>query len=284
MKISYKMLKKIDKRSVGIWFDNLSFLKILFIWLVIILMFGIIYFIFPTQNSYLISSHSYSKIVNFKDCLYFSFITATTTGFGDVIPVGYFKLLTILEVVPGLLILAIVTSKLVSLKQDIILGELYDISFHEKVNRLRSTLLLFRQNIGSLIVDIEDDLLKRSKVNDLEAYIFSFEDTLREIYSLILKPNNYSFVKTIDPIDSEILINSILSSFEKLNEIIIKIDEKNKRWNKKKNSNSINNSIEIANKIMKKMQTSRNILEIALDDKVERLEKITQEISSSLSN
>ncbi len=88
-------------------------------------------------------------INNLPDSIYFSFVTATTTGFGDFLPQGWFKLIVIAEVICGLLLLALVTSKLVSIKQDILLKEIYDMSFYERINRLRSGLLLFRQNLVS---------------------------------------------------------------------------------------------------------------------------------------
>jgi len=69
---------------------------------------------------------------------------------------GFFKLISIFEVVFGLLLLAFVTSKLVSIKQDVILNEIYDISFNERLSMVRSSLLLFRQSLSRMMEKIEE--------------------------------------------------------------------------------------------------------------------------------
>ena len=56
-----------------------------------------------------------------------------------------------IEAVSGLILFGILISKLVSSKQEIILEEVYDMSYEEKMNRLRSGLYLFRSDANKVI-------------------------------------------------------------------------------------------------------------------------------------
>ena len=209
-----------DQKKVSSLIDKLTFFKIFFIWTIVIFIFGFVYFIFSSIGSYLYFSRSGAPIDSVLDHIYFSFITATSTGYGDIIPIGFFKILAIVEVVFGLLLLAFVTSKLISIKQDIILNELYEISFNEKLSRLRSSLLLFRQNINRTIDKVESGTIRKREVQDIYVTLSSLEDILNEILFQMEKPEERGFTKVIDPLNTELIFTSITQSFEKFSELI----------------------------------------------------------------
>lgn len=217
-------------KKVSTWLDKLTFQRILILWLAIVLLFGFVYFYFSGSESSLVNMRDKSVVSGIGDSIYFSFVTATTTGFGDIIPVGKFKFIAIMEVVFGLLLLAIVTSKLVSIKQDSILTEIYDISFHEKINRVRSSLLLFRQNVGNIINSIEEGILKKKFVSDTEVFLISLEGILKETSILIGSNRSNHFIKKMNDIDSELIFNSIILSFEKFQELIGLFDQNSINW------------------------------------------------------
>jgi len=111
--------------------DRLKFKHIFLIWVSAIFFFGLIYHFSINSEAFLLYSKEGTHVSGIKDAIYFSFVTATTTGFGDIIPVGYFKTVAVIEVIFGLLLLAVVTSKLISIKQDAILSELYEFSLND---------------------------------------------------------------------------------------------------------------------------------------------------------
>ncbi|MBI2665619.1 two pore domain potassium channel family protein, partial [Candidatus Woesearchaeota archaeon] len=151
-----KKVSIIDQPQVRLFLDKITFTNILLVWTGTITMMGIAYFLLSNNISYLYYNSQDRVVDSLLDSIYFSFVTATSTGFGDIIPIGTFKVFAILEVIIGLLLLSFVTFKLVSLKQDLILNDIYEISFHEKLNRIRSSLLLFRQNTSKFISKLED--------------------------------------------------------------------------------------------------------------------------------
>ncbi len=233
-------LDTLKKKSLRIWTDKISYFHILGVWFSIIFIFGCMYFFFPTQNSYIAYSATNTPINNLKDAIYFSFVTATTTGFGDIIPKGIFKFVSVFEVIFGLMLLAIVTSKLVSAKQDVILGELYDISFSERISRLRSTLLTFRQNLDRFMSKIEYKILAKRELQSISIYLYSLEDTLKETLLLVTKQEDNQFIKYIDPVSTELISNSILSSWEKYYELMQMMNQHRLEWKNETTLNIIN--------------------------------------------
>ncbi len=210
--------------------DSISFLELFLLWIGILIMFGMFYHAFSGEGGYLYDTIDNLKVTTLSNAIYFSFVTATTTGFGDITPHGFYRVISILEAALGFILLAIVTSKLISLKQNVILDEMYELSFTEKINRLRSSLLLFRQNISRLSSKLEEKTLRKNEVREAYVFISSFEDILREILILLDRPIDTEFIKNLDPVSTELIFSSVVHSFEKLNEFFKSLDENGFEW------------------------------------------------------
>jgi hypothetical protein len=190
--------------------------------------FGILYHILPQGD--LVRTLEREQVSGLKDAIYFSFITATTTGFGDIIPHGINKGVAIIQVVFGLLLLAMVTSKFVGIKQEVILKEIYEISFTERINRLRSSLLLFRQHMGRVVHTLDKRGVREKEVlHEVHGYIAQLNDTLKEI-ELLMRQKGKHFTMTIDKLNAEILLNSSVQSMEKLDELLRRFESKKMNW------------------------------------------------------
>ena len=61
----------------------------------------------------------------FVTAIYFSFVTALSIGYGDVVPLGLFRIVAIVEGAAGLLIFGCVISKLVSRRQEELTEEIH---------------------------------------------------------------------------------------------------------------------------------------------------------------
>ena len=249
--------------------DRMNFAAILLIWVGIVVLFGIIYHVLQTDDTQLFYVVEKQPLKEAADAVYFSFVAATTTGFGDIVPQGWFKLLAIAEVVLGLLLLALVTSKLVSLKQDIILGELYEISFYEKINRLRSTLLLFRQNLDKVMTRVEENRLKTREIPALYMYLSSFEDVLNEFLSLVSMDRN-RYLKDLDPVSAELLLSSMVQSFEKVNELAAMLDEHKIAWNDSLTSELLKRCSTTTHDLFDRMRLSKDLRKEVLENLTHR--------------
>ncbi len=272
-----------QKKEFVSWYDKLTFFKILLIWTMIILIFGIIYHFFPIGNSFLMNNEIGSRVDNIYDAVYFSFIAATTTGFGDIVPMGSFKLIATFEVIFGLLLLALVTSKLVSLKQDVILDEIYELSLNEKINRIRSSLLLFRQNLSKVRTKIDDGSIRQREVNDLYIHIISFEDILYELVNFLSRQKGKDFMKTLSPVNLELILNSINSSLSKLDRLFDDLDLHKWSWKKELTIKHTLKCLEYSQKFFIKIKNQCpiscediSLIKEEMDQLIDRLERKIQ--------
>lgn len=267
------LLGYLRRKRVMKWIDKFAFPSILLIWVSIIVLFGFIYSFFQNGQSYLYYVSQHGPINEIRDAIYFSFVTATTTGFGDIIPVGMFKWVAVFEVIFGLLLLATVTSKLVSIKQDIILNELYESSLSEKVNRLRSSLLLFRQNLHRLIDKIGEGIIKKREIENIYIYLSSFEDTMNEMINMIDRPDEH-LTKGIGPVNTGLIFNGVLSSFETLNELIVVMTKHKLEWKRDINLKFVEQCLITNDKLFEKLDFSKGLLKQTIDDMNEHKNEI----------
>ena len=252
----YNPFPRINRRNISNWLDKVTFLHILGIWLSVVFAFAVIYFFLPTKTSFLYSVLQKQPIASFLDALHFSFMSAATVSFGNLLPFGYFKLISMVEILFAFLLLAVVTSKLVSIKQDIILGELYEISFDERVNQIRSNLLLFRQNLDRLMAKIEEKSFQRRQIEGVHTHITSLEDVLGEIRTLVTKQGHYHFIKHIDSVNAELIFNSIVASFERLGELLEIMNKKKITWKTEVNMLVLKKCLEVNDSLFTQVHAS----------------------------
>ena len=279
-----QLFDRITNKRFEIWLDKLKFVHIFVIWISIIIIFGLVYHFFGGNSSFLIYTTDKAHVDWIVDKIFFSFMIASSSGFGYMAPIGFFRIVTIFEVVCGLILLALVTSKLVSIKQDIILSEIYEISFNEKINRMRSSLLLFRQNLSKIIDRVEDNVIRKREVNDIYIYISSLEDILNEIISLVGTSGRHYFKKVIDPLNTELLFNSVLSSFERLNELITILNQTKLEWKRDVTLNLIERSISLNDALFARLNSSKNLPDKIINDLTAQKNTVISSIKQGLSH
>lgn len=70
--------------------------------------FGIVYYLLLLEGSF--GTIKYSNEVTFMDNIYFSFVTYTSLGYGDMVPIGLIRFTAGLEVLTGLVLIAMTAS------------------------------------------------------------------------------------------------------------------------------------------------------------------------------
>ena len=124
-----------------------------------VLLFGIGYWQLA-QHGQLLYTYDSSKTPGFLDSLYFSVVTISSLGYGDIRPLGYARLLVAAEVLIGLSFLGLLVAKVSSVKQDYILKRLYGEAVDEKlaalVKHLEEQRALYRTT-AALLMDGEID-------------------------------------------------------------------------------------------------------------------------------
>lgn len=123
--------------------------------------------------------------------LYFSFVTATSVGFGDVVPLGVGRALAVAEAAAGLLIFGAVVSKLVSRRQEQVVTEIHRIAFEDRLERVQTDLHLVLSELQAIALLCQSPSATESQVRgrvDSASGICLAE--LRTIHDLLYRPQS----------------------------------------------------------------------------------------------
>lgn len=131
-----------------------SYGRLLLIWFTVTFSFGVFYFLlvmlFPENGPYPIDPKS-SPVSKFLNALCYSIITATSTGYGDIVPNGFSKFLASLQSFIALAVFAIFVTKLVSYKQELALREVHKLMFEDVFHNVREGLYVVRKDCDRFI-------------------------------------------------------------------------------------------------------------------------------------
>jgi Ion channel len=123
--------------------------------------------------------------------VYFSFVTATSVGYGDVAPLGFVRALAIAEAVAGLLIFGAVVAKLVSRRQDELVHEIHRITFEERLDRVQSSLHLVLADLQAIGAACDAGTLRPERIAlRLESAAHLFAGELRSTRDLLYRPQS----------------------------------------------------------------------------------------------
>ena len=250
---------EIKRRNFKTFIDSFRFRNIFLLWIAIIVMFALTFHLFSGGNNFLYYDSVDKRVTGFPNALYFSFITASTTGYGDIVPFGIFKTVSVIEVLIGLIMIALVTSKIISIKQDIILTEIYDISFKEGISRLRSSLFRFKHNVEAITEKTQDNSIKKHDLDQLYIYLYNFEDSLQEILMLHKRSTKYYFLKKVETLSKEVILNAIITSFESLEEMLVELNKAKKKWKTDLNIRLLKSCLEIGDNIFHSFLHTRGL-------------------------
>lgn len=87
------------------------------------------------EHGSLVFTWDAGAVPNFGDCLYFSIVTISSLGYGDIRPIGWARLLVGAEVLIGLAFLGLLVAKISSVKQDYILRRMYTDAVDSKLRK-----------------------------------------------------------------------------------------------------------------------------------------------------
>jgi len=121
--------------------------------------------------------------------LYFSAVTATSVGYGDIVPVGVARLVAIVESVAGLLLFGCVISKFVSRRQEQLIGEIHRIAFEDRLGRVRTNLLLVRTELQATAGLCEGhEIAPPAALARVESAAMVFVGELHAVHDLLHRP------------------------------------------------------------------------------------------------
>jgi hypothetical protein len=121
--------------------------------------------------------------------MYFSAVTATSVGYGDIVPTGIARLLAVAESMAGLILFGCVVSKFVSRRQEQLIDNIHHIAFEERLGRVRTNLLLVRAELQATARLCEGrGIAPPEAVARVESAAMVFVGELHAVHDLLYRP------------------------------------------------------------------------------------------------
>jgi hypothetical protein len=149
------------------------------------------------------------------EAVYFSAVTATSVGYGDIVPTGAARGLAIAEGIAGLILFGCVVSKFVSRRQEQLIGEIHHIAFEDRLGRVRTNLHLVRTEVQSTLRLCEGrDMAPPEAIARVESAAMVFVGELHAVHDLLYRPHQAPDEPTLEAILA--LLVSVLREFKEL--------------------------------------------------------------------
>jgi hypothetical protein len=172
--------------------DSLSTARLFALWLGVIVVCGLAYWLIDSSSAAgLIEAGKRvgGNLNGLLTALYFSFITATSVGYGDVLPLAAVRILAVTEAVAGLLIFGLLIAKFVSYRQDMLVREIHSVTFEERLDRVQTNLHLVVSELLAIAVLCDDGAARLERVGPrLETTTLVFSSELHAIHELLYNP------------------------------------------------------------------------------------------------
>ena len=172
--------------------DRLSFSTLGLLWLGLVLGCGLLYWAwgFFGEACLLDAGKPCGQgLEGLGTALYFSFVTATSVGFGDVVPIGAARLLAVVEGGCALLIFGVLVSKLVSYRQEQLTEEIHLIAFEDRLGRVRTNLHMVLSELHQLTAEcLDHGCMPERMLPRMESASSVFAGELKAVHDLLYRP------------------------------------------------------------------------------------------------
>ncbi|MGH9842106.1 MAG: potassium channel family protein [Blastocatellia bacterium] len=204
------MIDAVSRRSIG---------ELLLLWLLMITGFGVLYWIAGVWGGDGLRLGGAAVELNWQGALtaiYFSFVTALSIGYGDVIPVGLVRVLAIIEGISGLLIFGCVISKLVSQRQEDLIEEIHRTTFEDRLGRVRTNLHLVLSELQAIAEMCDSTSTNAARIpTKIESATTIFIGELHAIHDLLYRPQ-----QTPDEQVLESILASLAASLREVRDLL----------------------------------------------------------------
>jgi len=212
---------------------NMSYSNLFLIWMGLVLIFAMGYFIFATVGD--IAHHGPEELVNtgnpfyrLLNALYFSIITATSTGYGDITPRGISKGLAALQSMSALFVFAIFVTKLVAHRQEIALREVHRLTFEDVFHNIREGLFIVRKDFDGLIEKAESHT--KLVQEDWDTLIIAYKQAQSLISEIPDFYDGKNHLYTLDARREEMLHEAVHRTLHRINHMLDSFSKNGIAW------------------------------------------------------
>ena len=167
--------------------------------------------------------------IMFFDSLYYSIMTATTVGYGDIVPQGFSKVLSSMQSIIALVIWAIFVTKLVSQKQMAALEEMHRLTFEDVFHNVREGFFIMRKDFDRIIEDAQQNgHLTADHWMDMVIAYRQGQSLLQEIPDFYADDDQHMF--TLDYRREQLLHETVHRTLHRLNEMLNILSKHGIEW------------------------------------------------------
>ncbi len=212
--------------------SSLSYATLFGIWSGMAVLFGAAYFGLSYFGD---GSHGPTLIMNtadplhrFANALYYSIITATSTGYGDITPMGFSKILAAVQSISALLVFAVFVTKLVSHQQELTLSEVHRLTFEDVFHNTREGMYIVRKDLDHITKMVnEKGAIDVEHWENLTIAYRQLQTLFEEIPDFYKNEvHNY----TIDKKREELLLESVHRTLHRINQTLDLLSAKGIDW------------------------------------------------------
>jgi len=193
--------------------------KLLLLWLGMIVGFGLVYWSASAWGGHGLRAGTVPLGMTWEGlatAVYFSFVTALSIGYGDIIPVGLMRILAIAEGAGGLLIFGCVISKLVSRRQEELIEEIHRIAFEDRLGRVRTNLHLVLSDLQVIAGMCADPNVGPERILPrVESAATVFAGELQAIHDLLYRPQQIPDEQVL-----EAILANLAAGLQELNDLL----------------------------------------------------------------
>lgn len=166
--------------------------EVLAAWVVMVLGCGLVYWAAAaaSQGSLLAGGEPVAPTLEgLLTSVYFSFVTALSLGYGDVVPAGWIRLLAVTEATSALLVFGFVIAKFLSRRQDALIEEIHKIAFEDRLDRIRTNLHLVLSELQAIAAACAAGSAPPGRIlARAESAALVFTGELRTIHDILYRP------------------------------------------------------------------------------------------------
>lgn len=156
--------------------------------------------------------------MRFWNSLYFSTVTASSVGYGDIVPLGISKIFAAIQSVISFAVFAVLVTKLVSNQQEIALREVHKLSYEDIFHNSRSELFVVRKDFDRMIAKVsEKNDLTDDDWEDLAIAYRLTGSIVKEIPDFYDKVHH---LYTIDATREELMHEAVHRTLHRINQLL----------------------------------------------------------------